>query len=97
MRELTGVSRLPTYDDDLSAMTIIDEHGSLKDAVTHFMEAYPVPKSDLEPGDIALVTIYDEESIGVLMDNGNIAIVFEDHGLREIRPDFCDEGWRVWG
>ena len=96
MQKLTGQSRLPVYDDDDSAMAIIQHHGGLKQAVSHYMQAQTIPRNDLVPGDIALVTIYEHESIGVLMENGNIAVVFEGQGLREIRDDFCDEGWHIW-
>ena len=93
--ELTGESRLPAYDDDASAERIIGRHGTLKDAVTYYMGCEPVPSETLKPGDIALVEVMGHQSIGVLMENRNVAVVFEQGGLREIRPDFTDEGWSI--
>ena len=93
--ELTGERPLPAYRDDESAMAIINEHGSLRDAVTHFMGKEPIPADQLKPGDIALVEIMDTQSIGVLMEADKVAVVFEKLGLREVRPDFVDEGWSI--
>lgn len=95
LEELTGESRLPVYDDDVSADRILARHGSLREAVTHYMGAEAICADALKPGDIALVEVMGHESIGVLMDNGNVAVVFENNGLREIRADFVDGGWAI--
>ncbi len=94
---LTGESYLPHYREDFQG--VIDEHGSLRDAVSHYMKAQPIPADELLPGDIALVDIMGHESIGILMETGMIAVVLEQTGLRDIRADFTDEGWSVghWG
>ena len=94
--ELTGNHFLPHYYDDDTAIAILYEYGSLEGAVSHYMKAEPVAKDELMPGDVALVTLMDRQAIGVLMDSGMVAIVFEGQGLREIRGDFIDSGWRVW-
>jgi len=59
------------------------------------MKAQPIPADELLPGDIALVDIMGHESIGILMETGMIAVVLEQTGLRDVRPDFTDEGWSV--
>lgn len=90
---LTGAHYLPAYGENYQV--IIDAHGDLRAAVTHYVGCDPVPFDQLTPGDIALIEIKSQQTIGVLLETGNVAAVIEHKGLREIRADFCDEGWRV--
>lgn len=96
VKEITGRDCLPYYKDDLGALDIIDRHASLKNAVTHYFGKAPVDVGLLVPGDIALLEIADNQTIGIVMDTGNVAVIFEGAGLRETSMGFVDEGWQVW-
>lgn len=90
-----GLSALPIYDDDESANNILKEHGGLQQAVTYHLGREMVAAHHLKAGDVVLLVIRGHEAIGILMPNGNVAVVFEGGGLREISPDFVDGGWVV--
>lgn len=95
VKETTGQSLLPQYSTDEQAESIISQHGSLSGAVSYYLGKGLVDVKLLKPGDIMLLDWKGHESIGVLMENGRVAIVFEDSGLREIHIGMIDEGWQV--
>jgi len=92
LEKMHGEVRLPFYRDNYQE--IIDLHGTLCQAVTHYAERPFIDDPDkLMPGDVVLIEIYDEQTIGILMENEKVAVVFEGHGLRLINDAFVDGGW----
>lgn len=89
--ELYGESYLPEYSTDAGAMQILNKHGTLKNAVSFYTGKRF--KKKLKPGDIALIHIRSLETIGIVLDDERVAVIFEQNGLREITHHFVEGGW----
>lgn len=96
MRARTGKDLLPEYGDDAGAQAIIERHGTLAAAVTHYLGLPWVQRDQVRPGDVVLLDIFDHQTIGILLPNHRVAVVVEYQGLREVRDDFMAGGWHTW-
>lgn len=86
---MTGKSYLPEYTDHES---LLKRYGGLSGAVTRYVGT---PTSDLRPGDLALVSVLEQESLGVVVDESHVITMFEDGMPRFLSRAFVDHGWSV--
>lgn len=93
---LTGKSYLPEYENDAETEAILQEHGGLSEAVTHWMGREPVCTSSLVPGDVVYVSILEHEAIGILATEKAVVTVFENGTPRVVPVAFVDHGWSIW-
>ena len=87
---LTGRSYLPEYVDHEA---LIEQHGSLSEAVTHYMQREPT--NDLKPGDVVLVEILDHQSLGILVDDCHVVAMFQDGLPRYLSRMYVEHGWSL--
>ena len=94
---ITGETYIPEYFTDAEAQALIDEHGGLVGAVTHWFERMPEDdRAALEVGDVVYIVVGGHEAIGVLASDQRVATVLEDGSLRMVSDAFIECGWKLW-
>jgi len=88
------VHHLPTYEGDEEAFEILQIHGSLEKAVTHYLNRDP--RSPVQLGDVVLLDVLGQHTLGVYIEGEKAVTVVEDGSLRVLSSRFIEKGWPVW-
>jgi len=92
VKAMTGRSYLPVYSDPIA---ILAAAGGLEGAVSASLGHGPAELSELKAGDLALLRVFDEESLGVVVDDAHAVTLFQDGMPRYLSLAFAEKGWSV--
>jgi len=89
---LHGISFLPEYNDEEEFLRFFD--GDLEAAVSEFVPN-PVSPDALDIGDLCLISVLDQQSVGMVVDDNHSVCLFRDGLPRYISNAFIDSGWKL--
>jgi len=92
VKAMTGQSYLPAYTDPNAILTAL---GGLEGAVSASLGHGPSELSDLKAGDLALLRVFDEESLGIVVDDAHAVTLFQDGMPRYLSMAFAEKGWNI--
>lgn len=88
---MTGKSYLPVYSDHEALLRL---YGGLSGAVSEYVGP-PVDVANLKSGDLVLLSVFDQESLGVVVDDAHAVTLLQNGMPRLFSMAFADKGWSV--